>query len=175
MVFSQFRNDDTSAHVMYKPQKVKMVNSSWLTIPDKFHPHITHLSILCDELNCPTSLLSCPHLTHLTFGDSFNQNLSFFSFPPSLSHLTFGKKFNQPLDSLPPSLVHLHIPVESAFDLYRLSLPLSSSTSWQIIQPSCKLTSFLSHSTLHSWLEIQLSNSLSPSFSCWFGIVWNSI
>jgi len=44
-------------------------------------------------------------ITHLTFGDKFNQTVD--NLPPSLTHLIFGYYFNQPVDLLPHSLLFL--------------------------------------------------------------------
>eukprot|EP00026_Physarum_polycephalum_P014280 Phypoly_transcript_14776.p1 GENE.Phypoly_transcript_14776~~Phypoly_transcript_14776.p1 ORF type:complete len:249 (+),score=47.99 Phypoly_transcript_14776:125-871(+) len=44
-------------------------------------------------------------LTHLTFGNSFNQHVA--SLPASLSQLTFGFYFNQPVEYLPSSITSL--------------------------------------------------------------------
>lgn len=44
-------------------------------------------------------------LTHLTFGDKFNQIVGVL--PLSLTHLTFGLEFNMPVEKLPSNLVHL--------------------------------------------------------------------
>jgi hypothetical protein len=41
-----------------------------------------------------------PFLIHLTFGDSFNQNISHI-LPSPITHLTFGNNFNHPLPYLP--------------------------------------------------------------------------
>jgi hypothetical protein len=49
-------------------------------------------------------------LTHLTFGEEFNQlvdNQPVESLPDSITHLTFGYNFNQLADNLPNSITHL--------------------------------------------------------------------
>ena len=48
-------------------------------------------------------------LTHLTFGDDFNQALTEGVLPGTLTHLTFGRYFNQALTEgvLPGTLTHL--------------------------------------------------------------------
>lgn len=52
-------------------------------------------------------LASFTSLTHLTFGDSFNQPLRAFQWSRSLTHLTFGCHFNQSRVELPHTLTHL--------------------------------------------------------------------
>ena len=53
-----------------------------------------------------------PLITHLTFGNSFNQELLQGMLPPLITHLTFGYYFNKPLDikNLPPNLIELTLP-----------------------------------------------------------------
>ena len=48
-------------------------------------------------------------LTHLKFGDRYNQSIGAGVLPASLTHLTFGCDYNQPVAAgvLPPSLTHL--------------------------------------------------------------------
>lgn len=46
-----------------------------------------------------------PAITHLTFGDAYNQHVN--DLPPSLVSLTFGINFDQPVYSLPNSLEQL--------------------------------------------------------------------
>lgn len=67
---------------------------------------ITHL-ICANSCNCCeiSSISFPPYLTHLSFGDSFNQNVD--SLPPQLIYLKFGNNFNQAIDHLPPHLLHL--------------------------------------------------------------------
>lgn len=48
---------------------------------------------------------STPYLTHLTFGDKFNQNVD--TLPVTLKWLMFGNSFNQSVDNLPTALIGL--------------------------------------------------------------------
>ena len=48
-------------------------------------------------------------LTNLTFGDKFNQEIKENVLPNSIINLTFGKRFNQLLDNLPYSLKSLSL------------------------------------------------------------------
>lgn len=50
-------------------------------------------------------ILVTSHLTNITFGDYFNQNVD--NLPSSLVHLTFGAAFDRPVDRLPASLKHI--------------------------------------------------------------------
>ena len=47
------------------------------------------------------------HITHLTFGYYFNQQIDNDKLPPNITHLTFGWHFNQPIDNLPQSITYL--------------------------------------------------------------------
>src|SRR5579872_4241728 len=47
-------------------------------------------------------------VTHLTFGDNFNQNIK-DCIPDSVTHLTFSDEFDQDIkDCIPKSVIHLH-------------------------------------------------------------------
>jgi len=50
-----------------------------------------------------------PNVTHLTFGDKFNQPLKKGDIPQSITHLTFGDGFDQPLNKIviPPNVTYL--------------------------------------------------------------------
>ena len=50
-----------------------------------------------------------PSLTHLYFGDSFNERIKKNVLPPSLTHLYFGKSFNRKFNCVYlPNLTHLY-------------------------------------------------------------------
>jgi hypothetical protein len=53
-------------------------------------------------------------LTHLTFGNDFNQEVS--QLHKLLTHLTFGYDFNQDVSDLPKSLTHLTFDRYSKFN-----------------------------------------------------------
>jgi len=66
-----------------------------------------------------------PNLTHLNFGQKFNQTLTPGVLPPSLTHLTFSFAFNQPLEmgTLPPNLEQLTLGTFFNQPLTRVVLP----------------------------------------------------
>lgn len=70
----------------------------------EFPAKITQLYLL-GSVNQPLTLPAS--LTHITFGDDFNQPLN--NLPASLTHLTLGRYFNQPLDGIPSTLIYLSI------------------------------------------------------------------
>jgi len=48
-----------------------------------------------------------PYVTHLTFGENFNQSIEYI-IPPSVINLTFGWDFNQPIkNNIPPTVKHI--------------------------------------------------------------------
>ena len=58
-------------------------------------------------LNNLDILNMCANITHITFGDDFNQNIDNLNLT-KISHIIFGKNFNQSIDNLKiPSLTHL--------------------------------------------------------------------
>ena len=65
---------------------------------------ITHL-YFDDNFNKSIDSLQLPLLTHLTFGQTFNQFIYFL--PTSIIHLTFGQNFNQPINFLPSSITYI--------------------------------------------------------------------
>lgn len=71
---------------------------------------LTHLTF-GNEFNQNISYIQFPeNLTHLTFGNEFNQRITNVRFPENLTHLTFGKYFNQPITTnvtFPSTLTHL--------------------------------------------------------------------
>jgi hypothetical protein len=71
-------------------------------------PPLTHLTF-GDTFNQPIGELNLTTLTHLSFGDTFNQPFGKLVQLPALTHLTFGYEFNQPInDELSlPALTHL--------------------------------------------------------------------
>ena len=46
-------------------------------------------------------------ITHLKFGETFNEKVDIHNLPPFLTHITFGSEFNQQVDNLPNSLTHV--------------------------------------------------------------------
>lgn len=67
---------------------------------------ITHLTF-GDSFDQPVDNLPI-HLTHLTFGNDFNRSLD--KLPKNLTHLTFGNSFNQPINNLPKNILYITIP-----------------------------------------------------------------
>jgi hypothetical protein len=69
---------------------------------------ITHL-IFVKEYNKPLNKYIPNSVTHITFGNWFNQSLKEGQIPNSVTHLTFGRNFNQPLKKgdIPNSVTHL--------------------------------------------------------------------
>ncbi len=70
---------------------------------DNLPREITHLTF-GDFFNQPVDNLP-KSITHLTFGIMFNQSV--YNLPDSITKLTFGHKFNQPVDNLPKSITQL--------------------------------------------------------------------
>lgn len=107
----------------------------------KFNPKISHLPLLP------------PSLTHLTIGKSFSGNVD--NLPLSLTHLSFvhDSVFNHSIDNLPPHLTHLTMGgvLQSMCGLPP-SLSFSSFFSL-LLQPTCGLSPFFSHSP-HSLLHV---------------------
>ena len=62
-------------------------------------------SIIIENININTEIIYPNNLTHITFGNFFNQLIDL---PDSLTHLTFGYEYNQPIN-LPNNLTHLTI------------------------------------------------------------------
>ena len=46
-------------------------------------------------------------ITHLTFGEEFNQPVKVDNLPKTVTHLTFGDWYDQPVDNLPVGVTHL--------------------------------------------------------------------
>jgi hypothetical protein len=77
------------------------------TISKEMFPSLTHLTF-GDNFN-EIVFLDVPTLTHLTFGRKFNQMIKYLNVP-NLTHLTFGDNFNQPINILNfPNLTYLKI------------------------------------------------------------------
>lgn len=80
------------------------------TISKEMFPSLTHLTF-GDNFN-EIVFLDVPTLTHLTFGHKFNQMIKYLNVP-NLTHLTFGPKFNQPINiSNFPNLTYLKISIK---------------------------------------------------------------
>jgi len=68
----------------------------------QFSHSLTQLECYFDQ---PVAFLLLANITHLTFGNTFDQAVDLL--PPNITHLTFGENFNQPVDHLPSSITHL--------------------------------------------------------------------
>jgi hypothetical protein len=76
-----------------------------LNLPIPSLPQLTHLTIESDSFTQPLDHL---HITHLIFGEYFNQLIH--SFPHTITHLTFGHNFDHPISGqLPCSLQSLEL------------------------------------------------------------------
>lgn len=97
-----YRDLDT-LHLRRKRKRLRQFSQS-LTV----HPSIsvTKLHFDCD-LPCLSSYSGFQHVTHLTFGDTFNQPVD--QLPLSITHLVFGYRFNKPVNHLPAKLTFLQL------------------------------------------------------------------
>jgi hypothetical protein len=95
-------------------------NTKTLIIPHYFNEkinkffHKTKIIIFYEKYpNCSIfnqkidNLQYCLCLTHLTFGNNFNQKVD--NLPKNLTHLTFDRYFNQKIDNLPITLKEIKI------------------------------------------------------------------
>lgn len=112
------------------------------TLENKLPPSLTHLSLSNDYnfpiIDLPPKLIylnfgeayshSLPLLpssiTHLILGYRFNKPISNVVFPSSITHLKFSGYFNQSLDSLPNTIIYLHVVVTSIIQLIIFLPPL---------------------------------------------------
>jgi hypothetical protein len=108
LVFSNYNNfntdiDDTNNF----PEKCleNYVGSIFNKSIVQFSESLTHLTF-GEHFNQSVSRCFPQSLTHLTFGDNYNKPVSGF-LPRNLTHLTFGNEFNQSVNELPPNLTHL--------------------------------------------------------------------
>ena len=74
---------------------------TYLKLNKEFNSPVGHSK--CKNNNCSQNLPF--ELTHLIFGEHFNQCVDYL--PEKLKIVTFGKNFNQIVDSLPNSITHL--------------------------------------------------------------------
>eukprot|EP01112_Ceratiomyxa_fruticulosa_P019566 TRINITY_DN643_c0_g1_i2.p1 TRINITY_DN643_c0_g1~~TRINITY_DN643_c0_g1_i2.p1 ORF type:complete len:351 (+),score=22.79 TRINITY_DN643_c0_g1_i2:194-1246(+) len=77
---------------------------AWILAPTD---RITHIRF-GDRWNQPLPLLHLPNLTHLFFGFDFTQDVD-NKLPGSLTHLSLNGRFNQRVDFLPQGLTHLQL------------------------------------------------------------------
>jgi FNIP Repeat len=95
----------------------------WLLITYLFVSHLCYFRIPASVENITLapkkvhihslqSISSCTSITHLTFGEKFDQPVD--CLPSSLQYLTFGTAFNQHVDLLPPCLRQLSFPKDTS-------------------------------------------------------------
>ena len=131
---------------------------------------LTHLNF-GEFFNQPIDQLKLPSsLTHLDFNMNFDQPVDQLELPSSLTHLTFDGRFNQPVDQLklPSSLTHLTFDGSFNQPVDQLKLPLSLTHLnflWGFEQPvnQLKLPSSLTHLTFGGYFDQPVDQLELPS------------
>jgi hypothetical protein len=152
------------------PQKLKELVLHSVVLPSNFPTSLTHLT-LSDDFNRPidhSNLTSLPHITHLVFGNTFNQCMDHL--PPTLVHLTYGHKFNQHIadNALPASLQHLIFGKKFNKRIDNKLPDTLETCSWKEIQQTNNNTSLISQ-TSYNWIN-QDSNSTNMNLT--LHILW---
>ena len=97
------------------------------------------------------------NLTHLTFGDDFNQPID--NLPNSLTHLTLGYTFNQPINNLPDSITYLKLGFEFNQPINNLPNTITHLTlGYNFNQLIDNLPSLITHLTLGNEFIQPLNN-----------------
>jgi len=106
-------------------------------------------------------IVTCDNLpngiTHLTFGEFFNQPVD--KLPDSITHLTFGEFFDQPVDKLPASITHLTF--GEFFDQPVDKLPTSIThltLGYEFNKPINNLPNSITHLTLGNDFNKPINN-----------------
>jgi len=110
IIFETFFNIPLSEEIIKEFTKIKKItfgklfNQPVYSLPD----NVTHINFgeffnqSIDISNLPKNLI---HLNFLGYFNSFNQKVD--NLPNSITHLTFGWHFNQKVDNLPSNITHL--------------------------------------------------------------------
>lgn len=86
------------------PKKVKYVHATLHEGRSYMPRHVTHLFV-CSCYRSHIKSIVPDTVTHLAFGDNFNQSLQ--NNIPGVTNLTVGQSFKQPLDTGIPTVTHL--------------------------------------------------------------------